>query len=107
MRLLRPDTEELAEQRVPPGGGEGGKGDSVRECFRFPRTPDTEPGKCVEGNRMHTRTRQAIYRYALASLPEAGAVCGSSARTDLCGGRRVTVVPTATTIILIVSDRSQ
>jgi hypothetical protein len=30
-----------------------------------------------------------------ASLPEAGAQCGSSARWDLRGGRRVTGVPTA------------
>ncbi|WP_217989951.1 hypothetical protein, partial [Pseudomonas plecoglossicida] len=29
-------------------------------------------------------------------IPEAGAVCGSPARTDLCGGRQVTAVPTAT-----------
>ena len=28
--------------------------------------------------------------------PEAGAVCGNSARTDLRGGRGVTSVPTAT-----------
>jgi hypothetical protein len=28
--------------------------------------------------------------------PEAGAVCGNSARTDLRGGQRVTSVPTAT-----------
>src|SRR5262249_13117936 len=28
-------------------------------------------------------------------IPEVGAVCGSSARTDLCGGRSVTGVPTA------------
>src|SRR5208283_1158327 len=27
--------------------------------------------------------------------PEVGAVCGSPARTDLCGGRSVTSVPTA------------
>ena len=31
-----------------------------------------------------------------ASVPEVGALCGSSARRDLCGGRRVTGVPTAT-----------
>ena len=31
-------------------------------------------------------------------IPEAGAVCGNSARTDLCGGRGVTSVPTATSI---------
>ena len=84
-----------------PGGGDGGKGDSRREGRREPRMPDTEPGKCVEGTRRHTRTRHAIHRNAFASLPEAGAVCGSSARTDLCGGRRVTVVPTATTMVFL------
>jgi hypothetical protein len=31
-------------------------------------------------------------------IPEAGAVCGNSARTDLCGGRGVTSVPTATPV---------
>ena len=38
-----------------PGGGDGGKGDSRREGRREPRMPDTEPGKCVEGTRRHTR----------------------------------------------------
>ena len=33
---------------------------------------------------------------ACASLPEAGAQCGKSARWDLCGGCRVTGIPTAT-----------
>lgn len=32
-------------------------------------------------------------------IPKAGAVCGNSARTDLCGGQGVTSVPTATIII--------
>jgi len=32
-------------------------------------------------------------------IPEAGAVCGNSARTDLCGGRGVTSVPTATVLL--------
>ena len=31
-------------------------------------------------------------------LSEIGAVCGKAARTDLCGGRRATVVPTATRV---------
>ena len=31
-----------------------------------------------------------------ALVPEVGALCGSAARRDLCGGRRVTGVPTAT-----------
>ena len=38
------------------------------------------------------RIRQTICRYP----PEVGAVCGKAARTDLCGGREVTRVPTAT-----------
>src|SRR5262249_22657245 len=33
--------------------------------------------------------------FALPSLPKVGAVCLNWARTDLCGGRRVTCVPTA------------
>ncbi|RJG09052.1 hypothetical protein D3879_24900 [Pseudomonas cavernicola] len=35
-------------------------------------------------------------RNASRHVPEAGAVCGSSARTDLCGGWQVTAIPTAT-----------
>ena len=34
-------------------------------------------------------------RIASRHIPEAGAVCGSSARTDLCGGRSAMSVPTA------------
>jgi hypothetical protein len=34
-------------------------------------------------------------RLSLPSTPEVGAVCGKAARTDLCGGREVTRVPTA------------
>jgi hypothetical protein len=37
-----------------------------------------------------------ILNSVCASLPEVRALCGSSARRDLCGGRRVTGVPTAT-----------
>lgn len=32
--------------------------------------------------------------------PEVGAVCGKAARTDLCGGRGVTRVPTATVSVI-------
>ena len=32
--------------------------------------------------------------------PEVGAVCGKAARTDLCGGREATRVPTATARLL-------
>ena len=36
-----------------------------------------------------------ILNSVCASLPEVRALCGSSARRDLCGGRRVTGVPSA------------
>ena len=41
--------------------------------------------------------REAAKRAAVSrQTPKAGALCGSSARRDLCGGREVTLVPTAT-----------
>ena len=43
----------------------------------------------------------AVYRFACASLPEAGAQCISSACWDLCGGCRVTGIPTATIGLLM------
>ena len=48
-----------------------------------------------------THASQALERIrqvsnALPSSPEVGAVCGKAARTDLCGGRAVMRVPTAT-----------
>jgi hypothetical protein len=44
-------------------------------------------------------------RNACASRPEAGARCGSAARRDLCGGHRVTGVPTATLLLKILCMR--
>jgi hypothetical protein len=46
----------------------------------------------------HISVSQALnrIRLSLPSTPEVGAVCGQAARTDLCGGREVTRVPTAT-----------
>jgi hypothetical protein len=40
-------------------------------------------------------------RQCLRVRPEVGARCGSSARWDLCGGRRVTGVPTATLVTFL------
>ena len=40
---------------------------------------------------MHILTLMITSRH----IPEAGVVCGSSARTDLCGGWQVTAIPTA------------
>jgi len=65
-------------------------------------------GNLVQQNRVRTQWRDALQHAlerirqvaekssACALVPEAGARCGSSARRDLCGGRRVTGVPTAT-----------
>lgn len=41
---------------------------------------------------MHIRTLRTVPRH----IHKVVAVCGSSARTDLCGGRQVTAAPTAT-----------
>jgi aerobic carbon-monoxide dehydrogenase large subunit len=37
-----------------------------------------------------------LVKPALGVIPEVGAVCGKAARTELCGGRGVILVPTAT-----------
>jgi len=50
----------------------------------------------LEGLRERAKQQRRANMNIVASSPAAGAVCGNSARTDLCGGRRVTVVPTAT-----------
>src|SRR2546422_1505593 len=54
--------------------------------------PGAAPGKRVTGAGTHTIRRES----GAPVGPEVGAVCGKAARTDLCGGRGVTRVPTAT-----------
>src|SRR5450631_1446752 len=56
----------------------------------------TVPGNRVTGAEAHTEFRENITtrRY----IPEVGAVCPNWARTDLCGGREVTRIPTAKVI---------
>jgi hypothetical protein len=66
-----------------------------------------EPRAATKGNADQQSTCRAQYRVsvppvlvsirqAFAVGPEVGAVCGKAARTDLCWGREVTRVPTAT-----------
>src|SRR5882762_4380506 len=66
-----------------------------------------EPRAETKGNVGQQSTRRtqsrisvskALARYgkSLPSIPKVGTVCGKAARTDLCGGREVTRVPTAT-----------
>ena len=71
---------ELVERRA----GTEGNADQLSTCWT------SEPGKRGTG-------RWLVYGIELPSIPEVGAVCGKAARTDLCGGREVTRVPTANT----------
>ena len=74
---------ELVELRA---GAEG-------KCESAKHGPGTVPGNRVTGAETHAEFRENITtrRYT----PEVGAVCPNWARTDLCGGREVTRVPTA------------
>ena len=50
---------------------------------------------CRAQNRISVSPALVSIRRVFAVGPEVGAVCGKAARTDLCGGREVTRVPTA------------
>ena len=74
--------EEPAERRA------GAEGKAIQQsAFRTQRRADALPA--LERLRQAATLRRHI--------PEAGAVCGNSARTDLCGGRSPMSVPTAIT----------
>ena len=45
--------------------------------------------------------RQVANSFRVDVISEVGAVCGSAARTDLCGGRSAMAVPTATRIPIL------
>jgi hypothetical protein len=66
----------------------GAKDRDQGECGPTKHVPDSEPDK------RDTKGRLA-YGSVVSSIPEVGAVCGKAARTDLCGGREATRVPTA------------
>jgi hypothetical protein len=89
-------TEEAFEQGSPLGtGGEGGgKGAGQGERGGVNQEPDTVPGSPVTC----AQPRTAGTFGCLHVRPEAGARCGSAARRDLCGGCRVTGIPTATMV---------
>jgi len=69
----------------------------------------------TKGNAGQHSTYRAQYRASLSQVqerirhvrrqtPEVGAVCGKAARTDLCGGREVTRVPTAKMLFAAVHE---
>ena len=74
------------------GGGGGGQGAGHGERGPASQGPDTAPGSPVTC----AQPRTAGPCGCLHVRPEAGARCGSATRRDLCGGHRVTGVPTAT-----------
>ena len=72
-------------------GQYAGPAPRCRVCFRGSAILD-QPKLFHAGSRtMHDTSRDSS-----GHVPEAGAVCGTSARTDLCGGWQVTAIPTAT-----------
>ena len=89
-------TAETGEQRQLPavGGVGGGKGTDRGEHRAVATGPDSEPGFQVawSAKRASSRT-DPVQLWSSAS--EVGAVCGSSARTDLCGGWPERAIPTA------------
>ena len=91
---LRHSSREADEQSGAIRCGAGGaKGGGRGECEPAKHGPDTEPGNRVTGAGAHTARRENIAKRR--QTPEVGAVCLNWARTDLCGGREVTRVPTA------------
>src|SRR5260370_5346928 len=53
-----------------------------------------QQGTCRAQNRISVSPALVGIRRAFAVGPEVGAVCGKATRTNLCGGREVTRVPT-------------
>ena len=97
-------TCEASEQRLRCAtacGGSGGKGTGQGESGSANQVPDTEPVRPATCAGTDTAGGAKTLSNTCASLPKAGAQCGSSARWDLCGGRRVTGVPTA----IIINSR--
>jgi hypothetical protein len=87
---LRHSSWEADEQSGVICCGVGGaKGGDQGECGPAKHATDSEPHKRVTGAGPHTAK-------SLPLIPEVGAVCGKAASTDLCGGRSVMSVPTAT-----------
>ena len=94
-RHLRPDTDEPAEQRGAIfSGGWGGKAVDQGEHSSVQHTTDTVRGMCVPriGGCAPSNSTRAVRRHS----SKVGAPCGQFARGDLCGGCRVTGIPTAT-----------
>ena len=91
-------TEEAGEQRqrLAVGGVCGGKGADQGELqqLRLDRTPC----RASRSRGLPSVREAALIQVRFwSSSSKVGAVCGSSARTDLCGGPPARAVPTAIT----------
>src|SRR5271157_2128498 len=76
------------ESRLSAEGGEGSP--RIKENASPTHTSPTQSGEHV------TQGLAGVRQAALTLASKIRAVCGKSARTDLCGGHRATDVPTAT-----------
>jgi hypothetical protein len=87
-------TEEACAHGWPRGTGGAGGGQGAGQGARggAHQEPDPAPGSPVPGARRRTAGTCGYLHVS----PEAGARCGSAARRELCGGCRVTGIPTAT-----------
>src|SRR5271157_457086 len=76
------------ESQLSAEGGEGSP--RIKENASPTHTSPTQSGEHV------TQGLAGVRQAALTLASKIRAVCGKSARTDLCGGHRATDVPTAT-----------
>ena len=95
----RHSSYEAGEQSGAIRSGVGGaKGGDQGEWRSVAHVLDSEP--CSRKRYLHTCHKNLITcgkaRKRLTAGPKVRAVCGKAARTDPCGGREVTCVPTAT-----------
>jgi hypothetical protein len=90
---LTGSTEEVGEQDgLARCGVDGGKRWDREKCGSATHGPDSAPATlCPTRTPAYVGPFPTARRHPLAI----GAVCGNSARTDLCGGRPVMGVPTA------------
>jgi hypothetical protein len=77
---------------LSPLRSQGGKRWDREECESAKHGPNSESGSRVPGAGQHTCSWCLTAARHLLAI---GAVCGNSARTDLCGGRPAMGVPTA------------
>ncbi len=90
-------TWEAAEQSRETGrGGGGGKGGRPRGTCTSATRSGHRAGEARQARSSGYVRPPGIVSCGPASSPKVGAGCGNPARPDLCGGRRVTGVPTAT-----------